>query len=131
MAFSYDVNELSTTPLYQVRFQIGDTSEDTHEFEDEELEFLLQNNSDDVIRTSIACCDNMLAKLANAIDYKLGPYSENGSDARYNRWSSLKKTLEDSLSSYCAPMANAPTTESIFSYDMMSISCCKAGDWDE
>ena len=42
MAFSYNLDELSENPLYQVRFQIGDTVEDVHEFEDEELQFLLQ-----------------------------------------------------------------------------------------
>lgn len=131
MAFSYDLDELSTNPLYQVRFQLGDTVEAVHEFEDEELQFLLQQNQDSVQNTVIAACDYMLAKLANAVDYKLGPYSENGSDARYNRWLSLKKTLISAQAIYCAPISKTPTTEPIFSYDMMSELCCDRGDQNE
>lgn len=131
MAFSYSVDELSENPLYQVRFQIGDTVEEVHEFEDEEILYLLQQNYNDVIKTACALCDNMLAKLANTIDYKLGPYSENGSDARYNRWLTLKKTLEAAQASYCVPIAKSPTTAPIFSYDMMSRACCEEGEYNE
>lgn len=131
MAFSYNLDELSENPLYQVRFQIGDTVEAVHEFEDEELQFLLQQNQDSVFNTSVAACDYMLGKLANVVDYKLGPYTESGSDARYNRWLSLKKSLLAAQAIYCAPIAQRPTTKHIFSYDMMSEICCDSGESDE
>ena len=127
MAFTYNISELSENPLYQVRFQLWDNVEEIHSFEDEELQFLLDQASGDVDKACILACDKMLAKLASATDYKLGPYTENGSDARYNRWLTLKKTFVAAQTSYNAPIAQQPTTSPIFGYDMMSVDCCADG----
>lgn len=41
MAWSYEPTELSTTPLYQVRFKLGDTNDADQQLSDEELLQLL------------------------------------------------------------------------------------------
>lgn len=124
MAFTYDLSKLSEDTLFQVRFRIGDNVDALHELEDEEIQYLLKMNNNDVDLTALACCDVMLTKMANAIDFKVGPYSESGTDARYNRWLTLRKTLAAAQANYSAPVAQNPTTAPIFNYDMMSAACC-------
>ena len=53
--FSYKPEELANKPLYQVRFHLGDTDEDTAAFQDEEITYALSRNSDDVLRACIEC----------------------------------------------------------------------------
>lgn len=128
MAVSYDVTQLATSKLYQVRLRLGDTDIATAEFQDEELEFFLSESHNNVLSTCIKACSAALSKIAHAVDYSLGPYSESSGSDRFNRWITLQKSLQAEAASTSCPLINNPTTEKIFSYDMMSRTCCIEGE---
>lgn len=90
--FTYSGNP-GDSKLDEVRFKIGDTAVDFALLQDEEIEFLLASNDDNVINTCIGACRAIIAKLSKEVDYKLGPESVNASD-RCKQYQSLLSTLK-------------------------------------
>lgn len=123
MSFTYNISTLSTSLLSQVRFNIGDTVEASHYLEDEEINFSLSQNNNNVNSTCISCCYAIIAKLASNTDFSLGPYEEKNSGNKYDRWLVLVSTFEKKSTMYSAPSINPPTTDDIFYYDLMSKNC--------
>ena len=71
MAWNYNITELLTKPVFQARFLIGDTNENDHQLEDEEIEFAL------TVRASIwgaaaTCCESISANLSRKADTTTG-----------------------------------------------------------
>lgn len=64
MSFTYDPSALSSEPLYEVRFIIGDTAVDKPLLDDEEIEYYLNKYSDAVMQTAVKCCESIAAKYA-------------------------------------------------------------------
>jgi hypothetical protein len=121
MSFSYNVDQLASSKIYQVRYKLGDTVEQSAFFQDEEIQFSLDENVDDVLRTCIACVTNLLPRLAVKNDFKVGPYSESMSSKSYDFWSKLLTELKAQVSSYQAPTMLPPTTPPLFYYNMMGV----------
>lgn len=65
-SFTYDL----TTPVGQVRFEIGDTNLDEQLFSDEEITFKLTENADSVLATAAALCDILAIRFARDYDFK-------------------------------------------------------------
>lgn len=84
MSFSYDVNLLNSSPLYQVRFRLGDTDETTASFADEEISYLLACNDNNVLNACIDCITALLPRLAQQPGFKVGPYEEKSSTKDYD-----------------------------------------------
>jgi hypothetical protein len=121
MAFSYDVTQLATNSTYQVRYRLGDTVEASATFQDEEIQYSLGNNANDILHTCIECITALLPRIASKPDFKVGPYSESLSSTAYDYWSKMLAELKSQLTSVSAPMMLPPTTPSLFYYDMMGV----------
>ena len=119
--FSYKVEELSNSPLYQVRFHLGDTDEDTASFQDEEITYTLSCNNNDVLRTCIACVTALLPRLAQQTEFTVGPYTEKNSSSSYTYWTKLLAELKSKVGGYGAPIMMAPSGPSIFHYGMLGV----------
>jgi hypothetical protein len=124
MSWTYVPANLATSELFQVRFRLGDTVETDHQLEDEEITYLLGIRNDDVISTCVECCRIIIAKLAKQVSYTLGPYSESTKE-KLSNWQTLLILFTSQAQCTGIPIANVPTTESIFSYDAMSLDCCE------
>lgn len=74
MAWTYDPADLVTTPLYQVRFLIGDTDTNDQLLQDDEISFAI------IRRTSVngaaaMCAGSIAAKFSRLADTTVGPES--------------------------------------------------------
>ena len=123
MSWSYDPTALNDNPKDQIRLKIGDTDPSEHFLEDEEILYHLQESQGNITRAAYLSVSVLITRLCNTPDYTLGPYSESNAN-RLKAFRSVKNELSVSLFGYNAPMSETPTTEPIFSYDMMSSSCC-------
>ena len=119
--FSYKPEELAEKPLYQVRFHLGDTDEDTASFQDEEIIYALSCNNNDVFRSCIACITALLPRLAQHTEFTVGPYSEKSGSSSYSYWAKLLEELKSKVSSYGAPIMMPPTGPNIFHYGMLGV----------
>lgn len=90
--WSYSGDPLNST-LDQVRFTIGDTDTEYPLLQDEEIEFLLSECSNNVLKASIRCCEAILAKWAKEVTYKTETESVNLSD-RMQSMQALLQALE-------------------------------------
>ena len=68
MGFTYSTSDLST-PLAQVRLQIGDTEQATALLQDEEIQVYLAARSDSVLLASADICDALATRFARAYDF--------------------------------------------------------------
>lgn len=121
MSFTYEPAQLSTSPLYQVRYRLGDTDSDTASFQDEEIVFTLESNNQNITLTCIACISALLPRLARQTEFKLGPYSEKESSSAYAYWTKLLSELKAQATSYAAPIMRPPMTPALFHYNMMGV----------
>jgi hypothetical protein len=91
MAFTYDSDLLSTSELYQIRLEIGDTNEYEFFLEDAEIQWVMDRESSFYSRCS-KCCDLIVAKLSKEVDYTSGAVSEKLSQL-IDRYKCLKSEL--------------------------------------
>jgi len=91
MAFTYDSDLLSTSELYQIRLEIGDTNEYEFFLEDGEIQWVMNRESSFSARCS-KCCDFIVAKLSKEVDYTAGAVSEKLSQL-IDRYKNLKIEL--------------------------------------
>jgi len=120
MSWSYDSAQLQTSLLYQIRFKMGDTDEDSPIFEDEELQFLIVQYGPSMNNILYQVVLSAINRLSATPDYTLGPYSEDGG----NRVASLQtmlETLSRKLKASEGVKMKPPTTAPKFIYDIMSI----------
>ena len=130
MAFSYDVTQLDSSPLFQVRFRLGDTVESTASFQDGEITYSLNCNQQDVLSTCIDCISALLPRIASKSKFSLGPYSEEEGKNSYEYWSKLLNELKAKQGGYAAPINLPPTGPPIFHYNMMGTEASRATDSD-
>lgn len=130
MSWAYDPTKLQDSPKDQIRLLIGDTLDSDPLLQDEEIQFYMDQYPNDINRAALASVNVIITRICSTPDYTLGPYSEsNGS--RLKAFQSVRDELDAKVTGYNSPLASAPTTESIFSYDMMSVQCCARGDENE
>jgi len=67
MAFTYDASDLAT-PLNRLRFLVQDTVDTGHFFEDEEIEFAAEQESN-IYRVAADLCRTIAAQLAKQAGY--------------------------------------------------------------
>ena len=111
MAVTYDPTMLQESPLYQVRFRLGDTDITAASFQDEEILFAL----------SVHCVSALLPRMAEAKKFTVGPYTEEQSTRSYDYWSKLLDELKSSLTNTSAPIMKPPTGPAIFYHGMQSV----------
>jgi hypothetical protein len=119
MAWTYDPVNLAESKTHQVRFKLGDTVESDALLQDEEIDFLLQQTGNDVLRASIQGCLSIISVLSGLVDFRVGPYSES-QGSRLKAYELLLAQLQAQVAGFQPPMANAPTTTPVFHYDMMT-----------
>lgn len=120
MAWTYNVAELSTSEIFQIRFMIGDTIENDPLLQDEEINQLLTEKGD-VRLAAVECCDRISINFARQADYTLGPYSIKASQ-RSKRYEELSKKLNVKIGT-AVPIFTDPQ-RSIFDIDMMNDPSC-------
>lgn len=69
MTFTYSTSAL-TTPLAQVRLEIGDTDSTAALFADEEINVKLAGRGDNVLLTAADLCDILARRFARAFDFE-------------------------------------------------------------
>jgi hypothetical protein len=72
MTFTYDINDIETDTVTQLRRIIGDVVDSGHEFEDEELAFFIGNNGDNIYRAASQALDALASKYAKLVDKAVG-----------------------------------------------------------
>lgn len=87
MSFSYS-GDPSASLLDEIRFRIADTDENDPMFQDEEINFELKTNSNNIGKTLLSLCATAMANVASQVDYKEGPESVKLSDL-YDHYSKL------------------------------------------
>lgn len=96
MSFSYDVTKINTTPLFQVRLKIGQTSEYSPVVvQDEEIQYFLEDNDNDIGKTCIDVLNTQISQAATLVDKETGQVSEAQSQILKN----LKILRDDLLNS--------------------------------
>ena len=130
MSWTYDPTNLQDSLKDQIRLLIGDTMDGDPLLQDEEIQFYIGQYPNDINRAALASVNVIITRICSTPDYTLGPYSEsNGS--RLKAFQSVRDELDAKVTGYNSPLASAPTTEPIFSYDMMSAQCCTRRDDNE
>jgi hypothetical protein len=71
--WTYNDTQLATSPLYQVRFVIGDTNAATPLLQDEEINFILSQNGNSPDTSSLVAIRRIIAILTRQVDYAIGP----------------------------------------------------------
>lgn len=130
MSWSYDPTNLKDSLKDQIRLLIGDTLDSDPLLQDEEIQFYIDQYPNDIDNAALASVNVIITRICNTPDYTLGPYSESNGN-RLKAFQTVRDKLDAKIIGYNAPLANAPTTESIFSYDMMSAECCTRRDDNE
>ena len=121
MAVTYDPTMLQESPLYQVRFRLGDTDITAASFQDEEILFALSVHANNVLLACIDCVSALLPRMAEAKKFTVGPYTEEQSTRSYDYWSKLLDELKSSLTNTSAPIMKPPTGPAIFYHGMQSV----------
>lgn len=120
MAWTYNVAELSTSELFQVRFMIGDTVQSDPLLQDEEINLLI-NECGNVRSAAVECCDRISSSFARQADFDLGPHSVKASQ-RSKRYEELAKKLRNKTG-LAVPLFTDPQ-RTIFDVDMMNDAYC-------
>lgn len=129
MSWTYDITQLATSKLYQVRFIIGDTIVADPLLQDEEINFIL-TQKESTIATSIECCDRIVSVNARNADYDLGPFSIKASQRVKNYTELAKKLQNRNIAVSGAPLFTDPS-RIIFDVDMMNDSWCSHPEEEE
>lgn len=59
-----------TTDLSKLRLRIGDTDSTAYIFEDDELNYFLSENANDISNSALAACESAAARFARAYDFQ-------------------------------------------------------------
>lgn len=125
MAWTYDIAQLATSPVTQVRYRVGDVDSEAPLISDEEIAFELLDK--DVMGAAIACCESIAARLLANPDYSLGPYTVKNSQKPKNFYERAAK-LKQSLAANASPSYTG-SRGSIFSVGMMdAIKDCRSDE---
>jgi hypothetical protein len=71
VTWTYDVSDLATSALDQVRFTLGDTLASDPQMQDEEINYVLTQRSS-VLGAAALCCRSLATKYARSADEKAG-----------------------------------------------------------
>lgn len=95
--WSYDTSLITTTPKYQVRFLIGDTSSAEPLLSDEEIDFSILRRTS-VNGAAAMCARSIAAKFGRLSDTTVGPQKFVLSQKfdQYNKLADELETLDDS-----------------------------------
>jgi hypothetical protein len=85
MTFTYD--DPNSSNLEAVRFRLQDTDSDRPLLTDEEIEFELEEENEDVLLATLACAEVLVARGAHKVTKKIGQMTINYSDltAQYEK----------------------------------------------
>ena len=81
MSFTYDAVNLATDKVAQVRLRAGDQVQGNgllpggKNFNDEEIQFYLTQNTESIDRTAVALLESAIARWASMPDQSIGPQS--------------------------------------------------------
>lgn len=104
MTFTYSTAAL-TTPLAQVRLEIGDTDSAAPLFADEEINVKLAGRADNVLLTAADLCDILARRFARQFDFE----SDNQKFSR-SQMSKQYAALADELRSRASGVTSVPST---------------------
>src|ERR1700730_18670600 len=71
MTWTYDISDLATSSLDQVRFVLGDTVPSDPQLQDEEINYVLAQRSS-VYGAAAMCCRTLASKYSRSADQKAG-----------------------------------------------------------
>ena len=71
MAWTYDVSDIATSALDQVRFMVGDTLASDPQLQDEEINYVMSQRAT-VFGAAADCCRALASKYSRSADQKAG-----------------------------------------------------------
>lgn len=116
MTWLYDSN--LSTPKDQVRFETGDTIQLDPLLQDEEIEFVLSQNSNQVLRAAAECCEKISALFARQVDNNSGKTSAQASQ-RSKAYATLARRLRNRFIVSSVPSAGGTDGDLAFDKGMM------------
>lgn len=102
MTWTYNLAALSSTPLFQVRFLIGDTDTTRQLVQDEEILYVLTTYTDPRAAAAVIC-EAIAAKLSQEADARAGDLSESSSQ-KAKAFADRAKELRSQLSTTALPV---------------------------
>lgn len=111
MSWTYDVTQLTTSTLMQIRLEIGDTDSTDPLMQDEEINYAIGVESS-TQAAAAKCCEALARKFARLADITLGP-SKVAMSQRFEQYQTLAKQLRKDATSM-----NAPTGGGIYITDI-------------
>lgn len=116
MTWSYSVVGLATNKKNQVRLMIGDTNTSDQLIQDEEIEFYLLQNSDEVITSAVDCCEAIAAEFSRQADTTNGALSVKASQ-RAKAYLVLAERVRDKLANYGEIFVGGATWDDVETLD--------------
>lgn len=107
----------STSTLDEVRFTIGDTDELYPLLQNEEIQFTLKQEDNNVIKASIRCCEAILAKWLKEVSYDTESESVDLSD-RIDSMQHLMQALQLRETKSCGGFPKVSGVPPIFKIGM-------------
>lgn len=101
MTWTYDLDELAGTPLYQVRYLVGDTDTDHQEIQDEEINFSI-TQTPSIYAAAADVARSIGARYTRRVDEAAGDTKKN-----YSQRAKAFIALAAQLSNYAAGRSGA------------------------
>lgn len=95
MAWTYTPNGASTSDKDQVRFLIGDTNTDKQLLQDEEINYALDQSSDNIYKAAALSAESIAMKLATYVDERVDVFEVSQTSARANVYYKLAEELSE------------------------------------
>ena len=101
MAWSYNVGQISTSALFQVRRLIGDVLAADQQLQDEEINWTLGRFSS-IYGAAAECCRDIAAQFARKVDTVQGELRTSSNAARNAPCSSAPERIHSTAQDRCA-----------------------------
>lgn len=93
MTWTYDPALRLTVPLHEVRFLIGDVNVTAQQLSDEDIEYILSRNGNNIKKSAWKAAEQMVAIYAQKANVSIGSISV-PNDQRFRQWKELADILK-------------------------------------
>lgn len=120
MSFTYDIDNLATDLISQIRFKTGLTSPNSLlQIQDEEIQYLLDTYNNDVNKTCLDVLNSLITRVDEFVDKTTGQVSE----ARSQLLDNLIRLRDDIQNSISRSTPCFMQFTGVFTEDMNTINC--------
>ena len=118
MSFTYDIDQLNNSPLFQVRLQTGQTNPNSIlAISDEEISYFLSLRVNDVNQASVDVLNSLISRSHELVDKTTGQVSESQSQILDN----LLRVRDDLINSISRSVPSEAQFTGVFVEDMETV----------